>query len=195
MTSETDPIPSTASPRKRSLRRRFLSHFLADRSGATAVEFALVGGPFFLMLLGLVEITVSYFGAVQLENGMETVARQIRTGSVQANNMTAAQFKQLLCTQVAPIIPCDANLYIDVQNFQNFNSVQNLSPINPDGTLNTAFQFTPGASCSIVLARAFYVWHTFTPAIGTLFSNMAGNDRLLQASAVFRNEPFGAPCS
>ena len=170
--------------------RRFLRRFAKDRSAATAVEFALVGTPFFLMLFGLVELTTSYFASVQLENGMETVARQIRTGEIQSNQMNEAQFRNILCAQVAPLIPCDANLYIDVRVFNAFGNVQNLSPINPDGTINPAFTFNTGTACSIVLARAFYVWHIATPILGALLQNMAGNDRLLQSSAVFRNEPY-----
>jgi Flp pilus assembly protein TadG len=170
-----------------------LRRFAKDRSAATAVEFALVGAPFFVMLMGLVEVTTSYFASVQLENGMETVARQIRTGEITAANMTAAQFQNLLCAQTAPLIPCNANLYVDVRTFDDFGNVQNIPPLNPDGTINAAFQFNPGTAGSIVLARAFYVWHITTPVLGSLLENMAGNDRLLQASAIFRNEPFPVP--
>jgi len=35
--------------------RRMLARFRADRAGATALEFALVAGPFILLLLGSLE--------------------------------------------------------------------------------------------------------------------------------------------
>jgi Flp pilus assembly protein TadG len=172
--------------------RRFLRRFSKDKSAATAVEFALVATPFFFMLLGITEMTTSYFASVQLENAMETVARQIRTGEVQAANMNQAQFTNLLCNAAAPIIPCDANLVVDVRVFQNFGGVQNDPPILPNGAPNPAFQLTynPGTAGDIVLARAFYIWQFHTPMLGTLLSNIGGSNRLLQSSAVFRNEPW-----
>src|SRR5262249_52494322 len=141
--------------------QRLLLDLIKDRSGATAVEFALIGTPFFLLLFAITEITISYFGNVQLENAMETVSRQIRTGEVQTANLTQAQFRNLLCAQAAPLIACDANLLVDVRTFSSFSNVQNVSPFNPDGSPNPAFQltYTPGNAGDIVLARAFYVWH------------------------------------
>jgi Flp pilus assembly protein TadG len=167
-----------------------LARFRRHQGGATVIEFALVAMPFFLLLMALIEVTTSYFATIQLENGLETVARQIRTGEIQAANLTAAQFKNLLCNNVAPLIPCDANLYVDVRRFDSFGNVAQPMPLNPDGTINPSFQFDPGISGSIVLARAFYVWHVNTPIIGAFLSNMAGGDNLIGAAQVFRNEPW-----
>lgn len=169
-----------------------LSRFAKNSDGATVLEFAMIALPFFLMLMGTLEVTMSYFSGIQLENGIETIARQIRTGEIQAQNLTAAQFKNLICAQVAPLIPCDGNLYVDVRTFNDFSNVAFPSPLDQNGQVSMAFQFDPGVSGSIVLARVFYVWHITTPLLSTFISNMSGQDRLLAASIVFRNEPWQA---
>ena len=170
--------------------RQLLARFRRHQGGATVIEFALIAMPFFLLLMALIEITTSYFAEVQLENGLEVVARQIRTGQIQTQNLTEVQFRNLLCDNIAPLISCDANLYVDVRTFDSFGNVAQPAPLNPDGTINPSFQFDPGTSGSIVLARAFYVWHVSTPIIGVFLSNMAGQGKLLGAAQVFRNEPW-----
>jgi len=182
----TEARTSQTKPRRNALLRRFVK----GEDGATVVEFALVSLPFFLMLMATIEITISFFATIQLENGLENVARQIRTGQVQTANMTAAQFKTMLCSNVAPLISCDANLYVDVRRFDSFNNVAQPSPLDGTGHINMAFQFDPGVSGSIVLARAFYVWHVNTPIISAFLSNMAGSDKLIGAAQIFRNEPW-----
>lgn len=185
--------------RSKATRRGFFRRFWPDRTGATAVEFALVGPPFLLLLMGLVEVTLAYFANTALENGVETVSRQIRTGEIQAQGLTADQFKSKLCDQISPIIPCDSNLYVDARVFANFGATQAPPPpLDPNtGKINPAFTFNPGVAGDIVLVRAFYVWSINTPLLGSLLANMTANDgstntdMLLGSAAVFRNEPFG----
>jgi Flp pilus assembly protein TadG len=187
-------MKTKSSPKQR---RGLLKAFWSDRSGVTAVEFALVGPPFLLLLIGLLEVGTAYFASVTLENGVQTVSRQIRTGEIQAQSLTAAQFKIKLCDEVGPLIPCDANLYVDARVFNSFNASQTPpSPLDPNtGQINPAFTFNPGTAGDIVLVRAFYVWQVATPLLGALLANMTANngstsqDILLGSAAVFRNEP------
>lgn len=159
-------------------------------SGGALVEYSLIAAPFFFLIFGIVETMFTYFGTVQLENGLETVARRVRTGEVQASGLTAAQFKNMLCAEVAPLIQCNGNLYVDARVYNQFASANPVNPLKPDGTVNPTFQFDTGNSGSIVLVSAFYVWHLNFPDVGLKLSNMAGSDRLLTATQVFRNEPW-----
>ncbi len=52
-------------------------------------------------------------------------------------------------------------------------------------------QYSPGKACDIVVVRLFYQWPLFVTALGWNPSNLAGNKRLLTATAAFRNEPYG----
>ena len=59
-------------------------------------------------------------------------------------------------------------------------------PCAPD---NPNPQFCPGGEGAIVLVRAFYQWPAFTPALSVV-NNVAMQERVLSATAVFRNEGF-----
>jgi len=172
--------------------RSFARGFWRGQEGATAIEFSIVAMPFFILMLAIFETTAVYFASSTLENAVDDAARQIRTGQVQIANMTAAQFRQLVCDQVNVFLQCDDKLAVDVRSFNDFQQVTFPPPLNPDGTLKNNDQFQPGSAGDVVLVRVYYTWPIVTPLIGATLSNMAGNKRLIQATTAFRNEPFGS---
>ena len=164
--------------------------FGRDRSGATAVEFAMIAAPFFLLLFAMIEIAAVFFTGTVLENAVLEAARKIRTGEAQTGGMTQAGFRQEVCDLIAAVADCD-NLEIDVQVFEDFDTVDQTSPIQGDGSVNTdGFGWAPGDAGDIVLVRVFYRWSLMTPNFGGALSNMENNQRLITAATVFRNEPF-----
>lgn len=170
----------------------FFGRFRRAKKGATAVEFAFIAGPFLLLLFALVEISLVFFASTALEHAGSTVARKIRTGELQADGATSARFITEVCAEMNAIIPCGNNVSIDVRTFADFDNVSSSNPINADGGLDSqSLQFNPGISGDIVLVRIFYTWKLNTPIIGAAFANMDNNQRLIIASVVFRNEPFG----
>lgn len=169
--------------------KRKCRRFHDAQDGAVAVEFALVSIPFVLLLLATVETFVVFFAASDLEGAVGQASRLIRTGQVQNNGLTEAQYKQLICDRFFLARDCDANLRIDVRTFQNFNNVNFVNPLTGTGELRNNFTFQPGVAGDIILVRAFYSWPIAVPGnIG--LDNMAGSKRLLSASMAFRNEPF-----
>lgn len=168
----------------------FLSRFRRDKRGVTAVEFAMVALPFFFLLYAIIDISLIFFAQTTLENGVVSAARQIRTGEAQASNMTAAQFRTLVCNQINMLLGCDARLGIDVRRFNNFGGINLPAALDNNGNLSGNMTFDPGAAGDIVVVRAFYSWPMLTPTVGENFSNMSGNHRLLSTSLAFRNEPF-----
>jgi Flp pilus assembly protein TadG len=169
---------------------RLMRRFVRRSEGATAVEFALVAGPFFLMIMALLETALVIFVNAILENGMVDSARLIRTGQVHEQNMSEAEFRAVFCQNLITLVQCDERLMIDVRVFDSFNDVEFDPPLTPGGNLNDMNNFNPGTAGDIILVRAFYVWDGMTPIIGEYISNMAGGNRLVVSSAAFRNEPF-----
>jgi Flp pilus assembly protein TadG len=164
--------------------------FGRDRSGATAVEFAMIGAPFFFLLFAMIEIAAVFFTGTVLENAVLEAARQIRTGQAQTGGMSQGQFRQEVCDRIAVIGNCD-RLAIDVQVFEDFDDVDQSSPVQQDGSMDdSGFGWDPGDAGDIVLVRVFYRWSLMTPNFGGALSNMEGNQRLITAATVFRNEPF-----
>jgi Flp pilus assembly protein TadG len=170
----------------------FLSRFGRAKDGSPAVEFAMIALPFFLLLYAIFDVALIFFASTTLENGVVAAARQIRTGEAQASNMTAAQFRTLVCDQISMLLACDARLGLDVRKFEGFGSVQFPPALDENGNLSGNQTFDPGQPGDVVVVRAFYTWPMLTPTVGTQFTNMAGGNRLLETSIAFRNEPFGS---
>lgn len=167
-----------------------LRRCLRNEDGATAVEFAMIAAPFFFLLFAMLEVATVFFIGTVLENAVLETARQIRTGQAQSGGTTSETFMDEICDRIAVIGNCD-RLLLDVQVFEDFGDVDQPSPVQEDGSLDTAgFGWDPGDAGDIVLVRVFYRWSLMTPSFGIGMSNMENNQRLITSATVFRNEPF-----
>jgi Flp pilus assembly protein TadG len=176
-------------------RGRLWAKFAALRGdrGVTFVEFALIAVPFFVILFGIFEVGFVFWGTYELENATEDAARQIRTGQIQGA-AGAATFKAEVCKRVVLLSRCATDLRLDVRSFNSYAQVvaNPASPLDGTGKLKDDFGFAPGGPRSIVLVSTFYEWPLINLMSSYGLSNMAGGDRLLTATAAFRNESFPA---
>ena len=163
-----------------------------DNSGVAAVEFALIAVPFFILLFGLIEISLIFIVTTTLEHGLTEASRQIRTGAFQQNpSSTAATFKQDICDELFNLLDCPGGLVLDVTTFSSFVGTSQPSRIDSSGNFdNSNQQFTTGSRNDIVLIRAFYEWELITPVLSAPLSNLSNGNRLIEAGIAFRNEPF-----
>ena len=93
---ETYPVasaPLQRTPTWRLLRRK-LPHWLRDRSGVAAIEFAIVGPLFFMVLLGVLTFAI-YFGTV---HSVQQLAAEAARATVQG--LTDSERTALAQTQV-----------------------------------------------------------------------------------------------
>ncbi|MGE0204984.1 MAG: TadE/TadG family type IV pilus assembly protein [Hyphomicrobiaceae bacterium] len=168
--------------------------FKKDRSGFTAIEFAMVVIPFMMLVFGIINIGLFYFTTFSLENALERAARLVRTGQAQSGQqpMTAEDFKQAVCGRMPSFVDCSGKLRVDVRSFPSFSSIQGNEPPGLDGSgnLGTGFSFTPGSGGDVVLVTAFYEWDMTKLMPFISLGNMASGARLIQAATAFRNEPF-----
>ena len=168
-----------------------LRRFHKEEKGVTAVEFALLALPFFLLLFAIIETCLTFFANANMDSVVAQAGRMIRTGQAQVQGWGEADFVNYICDRMTLISDCTSNLNVDVQTFPSFNSVVFAPLIDADGNVVENHRFEPGTAGDIVLVRAYYVWHVVSPtAIG--LANVSGDGRLLVSSVAFRNEPFGA---
>jgi Flp pilus assembly protein TadG len=161
-----------------------------SHSGSAIIEFALIAPIFFLMLFAIIEIGIIFFAQSTLQHATDNLGRMIRTGQVQGQQLTQTQVRTKVCADLAPLIPCDNTLYIDVEAFSNFGSVTFSPPLDSKGNMIPLSNFETGTACSVVLVRVFYGWPVFTPVLTSFLTSMAGSKHLLYAASAFRNEPF-----
>ena len=113
------------------------------------------------------------------------------TGQAQSQSFDAAAFKTSVCSKIGGLFNCAGGLYVDVKTYSSFGSVDNSSPVDANGQLKTgSFGYTPGGPGDIVVVRLMYQWPVYASMLGFNLGNMAGNKRLLLATAAFRNEPY-----
>lgn len=192
MSKNVNPAAAAPPLRHRRLFSSNLQHRLRkDRRGIASLEFAVVATPFLALLLALIETMLIFFATLTLENGVAEAARQIRTGQAQVGNFTQQDFRNEICDRVGFMLDCGSRMELDVRTFDGFGNVQMPPPLNDQGEFQTNYVFDPGQEGDVVVVRVFYSYPTLLPLLGDGMANMAGQNRLLVASSVFRNEPFG----
>ena len=167
-----------------------LRRFVRQQDGAAAIEFAMLAAPFFALLFAILETAMVFFAGQTLEAATADSARLILTGQAQTAGFSKTDFKTQVCTRISSLFDCN-KVYVDVKNFSNFSKVSTASPVN-SGVLDTASMgYTPGGPGCIVVVSLYYQWPIYVPNFGISLTNLNGGYRLLQATSVFRNEPFG----
>jgi len=168
-----------------------MGRFRRQAGGSAAVEFALVAPIFFGLLFAILETALVFFASQVLETVTGDSARLILTGQAQEKKLTKEQFKAALCERVVALFDCSNGIFIDVRSFPSFQAINLTPPIDAE---NRKFvddtQYDPGHAGDIVVVRVFYQWPLIVTGLGWNMSNLAGNQRLLSATAAFRNEPF-----
>lgn len=178
----------------RGLRRmiiRPLRRFAVNRKGTSAVEFAFVVLPFIALLFAIVETGILFLASQTLETAVADSARLILTGQAQNSGFDQNAFKTAVCNQITGLLDCANGVYVDVRTFANFASISFASPTDPNGNLVNNFVYQPGGPGQIVVVRLLYQFPVYMSLWNPNLINMAGNKRLLIATAAFRNEPYG----
>ena len=184
-------FPNTRSrlPRFRTPLRRPFARLLRSENGAAAVEFAIIITPFMLSVFSFIELGFVLLAQEELQTATTQASRLVMTGIAKNQSLTVAQLEQQVCAHLDPTFVC-ANIFVNVQTFTTFSSISRINPLK-NGAVNTAsLSYSIGNPGDIVLMQVFYQLPVITAVLGTSLTNMNGNYRLIQATAVFRNEPY-----
>jgi Flp pilus assembly protein TadG len=179
--------------RARLLRVKTVRRFAKGEDGVAAVEFGMVAAPFLALMFAIMETSLVFFANQTLETAVADSARLIMTGQAQSGGFTQQQFKDAVCAKILGLFDCAAGIQIDVKTAASFSAASTAKPVDANGNLQTAsFGYQPGNACDIVVVRLMYQWPVYMSLLGFNLADLAGNKRLLMATAAFRNEPFGS---
>lgn len=191
--------------------RRLAFRFRRSQDGSAAIEFGLLAFPFFLLIFATIEAFIAFAGEQLLENAVDTMSRQVRTGQITFNmgrptDKTEAQFRALFCDEISLMIKCaenedpdDQKLYLDVREFADFADVPKYIPRVSDEKFAdldpTDFDYDPGGPGTINIVRAYYRWEVMTDLVRPFITNIRKDgemprDYLMVATAAFRNEVY-----
>jgi len=167
--------------------------FARAQDGAAAVEFALVAAPFLALVFAILETALVFFAGQTLEAAATDAGRLIMTGQAQTAGYSQNDFKTAVCNRLAGgLFNCNNGVYVDVKTYSSFTSISTTPPIT-NGNLDTSnMTYTPGGPGDIVVVRLYYQWPVYVSMFSNNLSNLTGNQRLLVATTVFRNEPYGS---
>jgi Flp pilus assembly protein TadG len=181
--SEKRPAPQQS--------RRGMAAFCRDASAASAVEFAMLALPLIWLLLSTLQVGLLYAANYSLEHATAQGARLIRTGQAQTKKFDAQAFKTEVCKHLV-MLSC-GKLKLDVRRFDSFSKSELTNPLDSKGNIKSSFSYNPGTGGEVVVVRGFYEWDMPNVLPNPIdLSNMSGNQRMLIATAAFRNEPFQA---
>ncbi|PZQ47723.1 MAG: pilus assembly protein [Micavibrio aeruginosavorus] len=157
--------------------------------GATAVEFSLVGFPFVLMTIGILEMALMFTSQSMLQEATFTASRLIRTGQIQQAGGTETMFRDAVCGFAELLIPC-SRIQFQVQQLPSFSDADDMPPVfDADGNL-TDTPFDPGVENDVVLVRVVYNYPIRTPLMKPVLSNATGGKRTMISTIVLQTEPY-----
>lgn len=169
--------------------RNKLKVWKQNRDGSTAVEFALIGIPFILMVVGIIEMALMFTAQSLLEASTAEAARKVRTGAIQQTEGEQG-FIDALCDYAAVLIPCDGIQY-QVVAMDNFSDAAEFPPASFDGDGNLDDQqFDPGGVSDVVMIRTAYRYPIKTPMMQLILSNNNDSTRIMISTIVLQTEPY-----
>lgn len=168
--------------------RRPLARFARRQDGTAAVEFAIVAFPFFALTFAILETALVFFANQTLQAAAGDSGRLIMTGQAQQASYSASDFKNAVCARIYGLFNCSSGVTVDVKNYSTFGSVSNTAPVQNGQFDASKTGYSMGGPGCIQVVTLYYQWPIYVPLLK--LSNLNGNNYLLQATAVFKNEPF-----
>jgi Flp pilus assembly protein TadG len=206
-------------PRRSALSRlvRQARSIRRNQDGTTAIEFALVALPFFMLVFGIISIGLYFFVSFSTEYAAEQASRQVRTGNFRAANanagMTTRDFKNLVCSHMPQFVDCAGKVRVFVTTIAEENagnaantgfsgaSSNTVRPPCVDGgngnlvpeNTSTGTRVTAAAN-SIVMVSVCYQFDLAGQLpflrLGGMTGSSSAEAALIRAATVFRTEPF-----
>lgn len=182
------------------------SRLFRCRRGATALEFGLISGILFFIIMGIVEFGIIMFIQQVLEGATTTGSRAGITG--QGGAMRETAIRQRIIQQTGGFLN-PARLSVEVLSYDSFSNVGKPEPcvsppvspcfgqpgvnfidINGNGMWDADMgRATAGGGGAVAVYRTTYRWQILTPFFWPLLGDRRGTFPISAVSTV-RNEDF-----
>ena len=169
-----------------------------DKSGAAAVEFAMIAPLFLALLFSILEAGYFFFVSSTVDQAAARAARLIRTGQAQSTTspISREDFFNEICNVVGALGDCSKQLTVDVTRYSDFAALAAdlTAPVcrDADDTAVNAIPYNVGAQREIVRVRICFLHRSFNPGLGLNLAQAADGSRKLISVTIFRNEPFNS---
>jgi Flp pilus assembly protein TadG len=166
--------------------------FARCEEGATAIEFGFVALPFLALTFAILQTALIFFAGQELEAAAANAARLVMTGQAQTAGYSQSDFKNAICTELSSLslFNCSSGVFVNVQSYPSFAQVSPVQPITNNQLDSSKLTYSPGGPGDIVLVSLYYSWPVYVSLLGDNLGNLGSSQRLLVATAAFRNEPY-----
>lgn len=165
------------------------------RDGVAAIEFALVGLPFFFFLFMLFELGLVFLINSMVDGATMQTGRLIRTGQAVQSGMSMQGFEDEFCSQMSVFeADCAERTSVDVTVLPQFEGATPANPAAGATFDETVLDYDPGQPGNLMLVRVWYRQPVIVPFTAMGLPRLE-NETLITASTAFRNEPYTAPAA
>src|SRR5688572_23018363 len=107
----------------------FWGRWVREERATTAVEFSMIGIPFILMIVGIVEMALMFTVQTVIQQATFDASRLIRTGQLQQGDLGDPEtaFRQAVCDFADLVVPC-AEIQYQVEKLDNFSDAEDNPP-------------------------------------------------------------------
>jgi len=150
------------------------------RLGVTAVEMALIAPAFFLLFIGITEISLIMLAQHLLENASYNASRLAKTGYIAEGHTQLETVMDVLNRELGSLSPL---INVSRLSFSStgYGELSDIGQSEGSEGLGMAEQ--------IVVFTISYPWQTFTPLMGEILGDENGIINL-SSRIVVRNEPY-----
>ncbi|KQT82518.1 TadE/TadG family type IV pilus assembly protein [Aurantimonas sp. Leaf443] len=166
-----------------------LRRLVGETRGATAIEFALVALPLFIILFAIFEIAILFFIYASLDGSLVRAARLIRTGEAAAAGLNISQFKEKICQGLQLSFGCPQNLRVKVDIVSDLMAVAGTQPVT-NGSFSIQESFDIGKGGDYIIVQAFLPWSRLADLYSLSSVRTAQDEYVIVSSTIFRNEAF-----
>jgi Flp pilus assembly protein TadG len=132
-----------------------LRRLLRETRSDTAVEFAMIGAAFFLLIFGIFVVSIDQFWQMTLDDAVRAATRKIQVGQLTATSTPS--FVTVVCDEFGVAAPyCASTLQYSVQGGTSFAGMSPAT-LNANGTLSGPYVVVGSAAPSfngVVLTTA-----------------------------------------
>lgn len=173
-------------------RPSFARRLMRAREGSTAVEFALIALPFFMLLFAILEIGLILLLDAVVETAVADTGRLVRTGQTQTQNIDKAMMKARLCDEMSVFAnDCASRAYLDVRVVNDFSTpLDQEDPMFSGAFDKSKVDVKPGGPGDMVMVRVWYEHPVVTPFLKQALTKGQDGNVMLTTTMAFRNEPF-----
>jgi len=165
--------------------RRRAKRAIADVSGTTAIEFAMVAPLVIAIILGSIQLAVIYLAQAELENAAEEAARLVYTSQAPASQ---SAFQTAVCRYLPALFSC-SGVMIDLEPAGNPVIVAPPAlTYNSSGQVTNSWSYSPGSGGQLEILRLMYQWPVYGGPLDWLFGNLSNGMLLLSSTQLFQNE-------